>query len=128
MSQTARIVIYCHTHRASGRKYVGQTSDTLENRWKSHAKGHSGAHAFHRAIREYGPDAFDHETLEVVEGHEAGNEAEARWIRTLDCQLPRGFNVLAGGAGKPTRHKYGKFRTVLAREHSIMEISLGRLS
>jgi len=97
------ILIYCHTHRATGRKYVGQTSSTLERRWRLHCKGHSGARVLYRAIREYGPEAFDHETLEVLETHEAANAAEQRWIATLGCRLPQGFNVHPGGSGRPTR-------------------------
>jgi len=47
-------IIYCCTHVASGRQYVGQTKQTMTMRWRGHvAYAHAGrGAAFGRAIRE----------------------------------------------------------------------------
>jgi len=29
-------LVYCHTHIATGRRYIGLTSQTMEKRWRSH--------------------------------------------------------------------------------------------
>ena len=63
------ITIYCHIHRASGRRYVGQTRYSMEKRWRQHIYNaiRGDCRVFAAAILEYGPDAFDHAVLEVCE-------------------------------------------------------------
>ena len=97
--------IYCHTHVASGRRYIGLTSRSMLERWKGHvydSKAATGRWAFARAIREYGRDAFAHEVLEVCATREAGNEAEDAWIEAFSTRDPRfGFNQRKGGLANP---------------------------
>jgi group I intron endonuclease len=99
--------IYCHTHRESGRRYVGQTKKTWRQRWNQHVytserlvkKGWSH---FANAIRKYGKDAFDHEVLEVCHSLEEANAAEERWIELLNSRDPLfGFNIKKGGDHVP---------------------------
>jgi hypothetical protein len=52
---------------------------------------------FANAIRKYGPDAFEHETLETAETLNEANEAEVRWISKLQTRVPHGYNLEAGG-------------------------------
>ena len=53
------ITIYCHIHRASGRRYVGQTRYSMEKRWRQHIYNaiRGDCRVFAAAILEYGPDA-----------------------------------------------------------------------
>jgi group I intron endonuclease len=96
-----RFTIYCHTCRVSGKKYVGMTSTTMDQRWLRHVaesrKQKSGCWAFHAAIRKHGVDAFGHEILDVVYTEDGAKRAERAWIAHLNCRLPNGYNVLAGG-------------------------------
>lgn len=95
-------VIYCHTHVASGKKYVGQTCRSMEARWKNHlldANNNKGAPQLSRMIREFGAEAFHGEVLEEVVGQNEANLAEARWIEKLDCVFPKGMNLTKGGSG-----------------------------
>lgn len=100
--------IYCHTHIDSGRKYVGQTCRSLEDRWGSHVRS-VGTDAcrdlpFARAIAKYGPNSFTHETLEVVDTQHQANKAEAYWIAQLNTRSPHGFNLDAGGRVEARKH------------------------
>ena len=101
-----RWTIYCHTHIATGRRYVGLTSQTMERRWASHcakaksAKG--GRWHFPNAIRKYGKDAFSHEVLEVCYDLEVANLAEKCWIDLFETRDPtKGFNLAKGGSHTP---------------------------
>lgn len=97
---TRTFVIYCHTHIATGRQYVGQTMRTMEVRWKRHVADAKLGHTrspFHRAIAKYGPDAFLHRILETLPTVEEANAAEARWIEALGTVAPHGFNLDRGG-------------------------------
>ena len=100
--------IYCHTHIASGRRYIGQSSRRWTNRWREHC--YNATHGrrrsfFLNALQKHGPDAFGHEVLETCATQDEANAAEARWIehfKTMDPEF--GFNRLKGGRGEvPTR-------------------------
>lgn len=101
---TVTITIYAHTHRESGKVYVGKTRQTMRRRWMQHlaAVRLGSPFLFHSAIRKHGAEAFDHQVLEQVRSEESGNEAEKRWISTFrsnDTKL--GYNLNAGGGGVP---------------------------
>jgi hypothetical protein len=90
--------IYCHTHIASGRRYVGLTKKTWKQRWNQHIytanSVRRGYGHFPNAIRKYGKDAFSHEVLQVCETLEEANKAEKHWIEYFDTTNPeRGFNL-----------------------------------
>lgn len=94
--------IYCHTHTATGRRYVGQTRETMAKRWNGHCKEARGSKwgvsAFTTAIRNYGPDAFEHEVLEFCLSQHAADKAEVRWIATYGTTDPaNGWNTQLGG-------------------------------
>ena len=107
-----RFTIYCHTNRVNGKRYVGQTTDTMEWRWKEHvaaAKRHQGARLIGAAIRKYGPDAFDHEVLEVIvtTQHDA-DLIETGWIKRKESRAPAGYNLTAGGGSSGLHHEDSK--------------------
>jgi group I intron endonuclease len=94
--------IYCHTHIATGRRYVGQTTLTTERRWKGHLanarRAKIGWAYFANAIRKYGAEAFSHEVLQVCDTQDAANLAEREWIARFGTTDPaRGFNIKPGG-------------------------------
>lgn len=110
-------VVYCHTCKVSGKRYVGWTSMTLEQRWKIHCnralKG-SKLH-FHNAIRCHGKsdDVWIHEILEECSTKEdARDRAEPLWIRQLEAFGPKGYNMTSGGDGAPD------VKPMLGRKHS----------
>lgn len=102
-----RFIIYCHTNKVNGKKYVGQTVQTMQARWRQHRsyalKGKKHCDAFYNAIRKYGPDAFTHEILDVVTTREGANTAKTVWIAQCQCRAPYGYNIDSGG-GFQRRH------------------------
>jgi hypothetical protein len=78
----------------------------MERRWAQHvcqAKSTRGGRwHFPNAIRKYGPEAFEHEVLEVCETLEEANAAEQKWIEFYDTRNPEfGFNLAKGEQHKP---------------------------
>jgi hypothetical protein len=59
------MLIYFIRNRVAGGVYVGQTTLTVAERWKlhCHAARYESSVCFTRAIRKYGPDAFEVITL-----------------------------------------------------------------
>ena len=96
-------VIYCHTCRATGHKYIGQTKAGIQRRWVRHVEDARGGSELllHRAIRKHGEAAFEHEVLEDgIATQEEANAAEIRWIAALGTIAPNGYNLDMGGGVK----------------------------
>jgi group I intron endonuclease len=93
--------IYCHTNTVNGKKYVGQTRQSMEQRWTKHVikalNNTSSSRAFAAAIRKHGPSVFSHEVLDIVATQDGADRAERAWIAHLACMTPDGYNIAAGG-------------------------------
>ncbi len=86
--------VYCITHLASGRSYVGQARN-IEERWERHRKGDTNRY-LRNILSEEGPDALAFDILEEV-APEVLNEREVFWIERLGTMYPAGLNLTAGG-------------------------------
>jgi len=97
--------IYCHTLISDGRRYVGQTSQSMARRWRGHcryARADGSRTLFANTIRKHGPDAFAHEVLQTCATQEEANEVERIWIERLGALDPaKGFNRKVGGNEGP---------------------------
>lgn len=91
-------MVYCHTNKINGKRYVGMTGQNPSSRW-SNGTGYVGCRYFYRAIQKYGWDSFDHEILEDNLSFEDACRAEQRYIaefHSLYCE--NGYNIDTGGA------------------------------
>jgi group I intron endonuclease len=105
-----RFIIYCITCKKTGKKYVGQTKNSLNVRWSQEVCGarsrSRGPRVLFAAIRKYGPKSFVREILEVVHGtYEDSDKAERRWISKMRCRVPHGYNLDAGGKSRGDVHE-----------------------
>lgn len=88
-------VIYLITNLLDGKKYVGQTTRTSEQRFKEHANCKTSL--IGKAIRKYGVKNFSVKVLEECNTSEQLNEREKFWITQFDCKVPNGYNQTDGG-------------------------------
>jgi hypothetical protein len=90
-------VLYRVTHAATGRVYIGRTTQAPRDRWLAHLraarKGSTGR--FHRALRKHGAEAFVFEVVTPPLPLYALNDAERRFI----AEAGETFNLTAGGEG-----------------------------
>ena len=95
------MIVYMITNTINGKKYVGQTSKTLEKRISEHVynalelkmEGH-----FYSAIRNNGLDAFSVVILQTCQTRNELNSAEIKWISNLRTHDPKfGYNKTFGG-------------------------------
>lgn len=98
--------IYKATSATTGKVYIGQSSQTLQeriNQHNSHAFGHQYNYHFHSAIRKYGADDFTYEIIEDdIKTIEELNEREKYWIAQYNSYY-NGYNSTLGGDGRQTR-------------------------
>ena len=84
--------------------YIGLTNVSVQHRWTEHIGAsfnpdHSDYEfAFHRAIRKYGVDNFQVETIDIGSGEEL-KEKEKYWIKFYDS-YNKGYNCTLGGDGQ----------------------------
>lgn len=96
--------IYCIKNKLDGKKYVGKTIKTIENRFKRHIKKSESEDRqhVHNAIRKYGKENFKCYLLEDVSNKEMLSEREMYWIKELDTKNT-GYNETDGGEGSSGR-------------------------
>lgn len=94
-------MIYMHVSRITGKKYIGLTSRSWEQRWQEHiALAKTSDSHFHRAIAAYGENDWDHIILTTIETCEQALESERQFIlehRSFEPEV--GYNLTMGGDG-----------------------------
>ena len=95
------MIVYVITNKINGKRYVGQTAKTLEERWAEHkSAARRGARVlFYNALRKHGPDAFWLGELGTRNTRAELSELECLWIARLGTLIPAGYNMTAGGEG-----------------------------
>lgn len=98
--------IYKATSKTTQKIYIGQSSQTLQeriNQHKSHAYSSQYNYHFHNAIRKYGIEDFIFEIIEDnIKTYEELNDREKFWIAYYDSYY-NGYNSTLGGEGRQTR-------------------------
>ena len=98
--------IYKITNKVNGKIYIGQTSESVSQRWYEHKYSsehvdNKGYHyALHCAIRKYGCDNFHVDTIEEID-NDSLNTREMYWIDFYDS-YKSGYNMTLGGEGSRT--------------------------
>lgn len=92
--------IYKVTNKQNNKVYIGVTEQGVDARLKGHfCKAKSGSnYAFHKAIREYGENAFMIETIDVTIDVKLAPELEKKYIKLFHSNEEQfGYNSTTGG-------------------------------
>ena len=93
--------IYCHLNKINGKRYIGQTKQSVNRRWGKNGSGYTHKHPdglFAKAINKYGWDNFEHQILFTNLTKEEANQKEIELIafyKTNNSDF--GYNIAAGG-------------------------------
>jgi hypothetical protein len=93
------MIVYLITNQINGKRYVGQTIQTMGARWSRHcslSKANSGMPIVH-AIQKYEKCNFIKEVLIECQSIEEMNYWEKYYIEQFNTLTPNGYNVLPGG-------------------------------
>lgn len=96
-------IIYKITNKINGKIYIGETTVSLEERWRDHCKdGANGNHnksVLHDAIHKYGADNFTIEQIDEVP-NEQRFEKETEYILKYQSLVSQhGYNIVLHGSG-----------------------------
>lgn len=100
------MIIYKITNKKNNKVYIGQTRQTLKQRWTDHTK--PSAHfcfLLKRAIEKYGKENFTIEKIDTANSIEELDSKEKNWIqhyKSYDYNF--GYNRLLGGRGFNGQH------------------------
>jgi group I intron endonuclease len=88
-------IVYQATNLVNGNAYIGVTTSSLKRRRSQHlvSAASGGGFLFHKAIRKYGPGAFEWTILEKHRTAKAAYDAEVRLI----AMLRPTYNMTKGG-------------------------------
>ena len=105
--------VYLITNKITKQYYVGQTRNTVEERWKHHLEDAEDIELSYKplyhAMRDYGVNNFSIESLCECPDLVSLNAAERFFIWFLAANVDGfGYNVLAGGQPLPTPFWVGK--------------------
>lgn len=103
MTEERKGFIYKLTCKSSGKIYIGQTIQTVEERWKQHirdaySKIRSRCINLENAIKYYGKNNFDIEIIVETIQNDL-DKLEYKYIKEYDCISPKGYNLREGGNG-----------------------------
>ena len=112
--------IYKIINKINNKVYIGQTTRTIDIRWKQHLNNinHVDTHLY-RAMKNYGPENF---SIEKIEETENLDEREIYWIQYYDS-FNNGYNMTLGGKGFGRQIDYNKIITLWNNGMSINDIS-----
>lgn len=93
--------IYMITNKKNGKVYVGQTWESMEERFRKHkwkaTHNANGAKALNNAIRKYGVDAFKVEKLDEATTQQEADILEDFYILASRTHN-KGYNIKRGGS------------------------------
>tara|TARA_Y100000589_G_C27191185_1_gene644897 strand:+ start:3319 stop:4569 length:1251 start_codon:yes stop_codon:yes gene_type:complete len=103
-------IIYLVTNKTTQKKYVGQTIDILEERWKGHleaanSKTNKNKLSLQTAIRKYGENDFSIEIIDKGSTLVDLEQKEIFWIKAHGTLAPEGYNLNKGGSSGGSHKK-----------------------
>lgn len=116
--------VYLHTNKINGKKYVGQTCQIPEKRWKK-GLGYKESVGFFNAILKYSWDNFEHEIVYDNLTKEEADYFEDLMINSLNTtDYNYGYNIKNGGSiGKHSEETKQKIRTNSKGKHQNVIVS-----
>ena len=102
--------LYCLTF-PNGKKYIGITSKTAQERFKEHCKTSYKRGICQHAIHKYGKENVVLTVLATVDNWELLNLAEQEAIEKFNTFRPNGYNMTLGGDGHLTLNLTGQDKT-----------------
>lgn len=90
--------IYKYTNVITGKSYIGQTMQNVNDRAKN-GTGYRKGSPFREAIDKYGWETFEQSILRLCTSQEEADQYEQLFIDKYNSVFPNGYNLQSGGNG-----------------------------
>ena len=90
--------IYKITNKNTGKMYIGQTIQDLQERWRGHRSSKSNCRYLKSAIKKYGIYNFEFKLICVCFDNDM-DKFENDYIKKYNTLVPNGYNLREGGNG-----------------------------
>ena len=91
-------LVYCHTNKINGKKYIGITRTSVRKRWGINGSGYARCPLFYCAIQKYGWDNFTHEIIKDNLSNDEASKIESELIQKFHTNDRNyGYNISNGG-------------------------------
>lgn len=118
--------IYKITNKENGMIYIGQTIQTLEDRWRQHRKKSSTCLYLKRAFEKYGIDNFIFEMICCCHDTDL-DKLEIQYMAEFNSIVPNGYNLREGGnSGRHNEETKKKISETLKGRTDIIRHQLGK--
>jgi group I intron endonuclease len=118
--------IYKITNKENGMIYIGQTIQTLEDRWRQHRKKSSTCLYLKRAFEKYGIDNFIFEMICCCHDTDL-DKLEIQYMTEFNSIVPNGYNLREGGnSGRHNEETKKKISDALKGRTDIIRHQLGK--
>lgn len=95
--------IYLITNNITKMRYIGQTTRSLEKRFKEHF-AMANCNYLYSAMHKYGLESFSYKVLARANTIEELNNRETYYIKIFNTLAPNGYNLSSGGKNaKPSK-------------------------
>ena len=102
-------IIYCHTNKINGKKYIGTTCKSPSHRWRGNGIGYCNNNHFYNAICKYGWNNFEHTILFCNLTKDDAYLIESKLIKQFNTtDQDYGYNISSGGFGGKGIYSSGK--------------------
>src|ERR1700677_416033 len=117
------MIIYKWTNKLNGKIYIGQTTKSLSHRVRMHVNTTATGSPLplHNAIRKYGIESFMVEAIAQTESLKELNRLEIKYIKKLDCRVPKGYNLKIGGDNHSWHPDSRKKASISAKERMLKD-------
>jgi group I intron endonuclease len=88
--------IYKITNKITNQSYIGQTVNSLEERWRKHKQINSNCRYLKNAFHKYGKDNFEFKLICICFDSDL-NKFEIEYIKKYNSLVPNGYNLREGG-------------------------------
>lgn len=123
--------VYLHVNKINGKKYFGQTSQQVQQRW-ANGSTYKGSYKLYNAIRKYGWSNFNHFVIKTNLTADEANVLEMKLISAYST-TETGYNISKGGVApmvgrKHTDESKNKIKKARLNQVFTTEDNLKRIS
>jgi group I intron endonuclease len=97
------MILYKITNKVNGKSYIGQSTRSIETRWKQHCRKTKSRYKctlLYYAIQKYGSEAFEIKPLARCNSLDEMNHREEYYIKIFNTMSKNGYNLTTGGKSR----------------------------